>query len=137
MGGVGGTLAGNPVSMAATRATLDEVLTDAAFASMIKVATALAEGTRALVERHRLPWSVTQLGARMEFRFATPAPPTGTASAAAADPKLEDFLHVSLANRGVLLTPFHNMALTCPQTTAEDVARYHEALDAALADLPR
>jgi glutamate-1-semialdehyde 2,1-aminomutase len=135
MGGVGGTLAGNPVSMAATRATLEEVLTDAAFAGMIKVATGLADGTRAIIDRHGLPWSVAQVGARMEFRFASPAPRTGTASAAAADPELEDFLHVYLANRGILLTPFHNMALTCPQTTEQDVARYHEALDAALAAL--
>jgi glutamate-1-semialdehyde 2,1-aminomutase len=136
MGGVGGTLAGNPVSMAATRATLADVLTDAAFAGMIKVATALAEGTRTIVERHGLPWSVTQLGARTEFRFASPAPRTGTASAAGADAELEDFLHVYLVNRGILLTPFHNMALTCPQTTTGDVARYHEVLDAALGELP-
>jgi glutamate-1-semialdehyde 2,1-aminomutase len=135
MGGVGGTLAGNPVSMAATRATLEQVLTDAAFAGMIEVATGLADGTRAIIDRHGLPWSVAQVGARMEFRFAAPAPRTGTASAAAADPELEDFLHVYLANRGILLTPFHNMALTCPRTTADDVARYHEALDAALGTL--
>jgi glutamate-1-semialdehyde 2,1-aminomutase len=135
MGGVGGTLAGNPVSMAATRATLEHVLTDAAFAEMIKVATGLAEGTRAIIERHGLPWSVAQVGARMEFRFASPGPRTGTASAAAADPELEDFLHVHLANRGILLTPFHNMALTCPETTTDDVARYHEVLDSALSAL--
>jgi glutamate-1-semialdehyde 2,1-aminomutase len=135
MGGVGGTLAGNPLSLAATRATLEEVLTDAAFAAMIEVGTGLADGVRALVARYRLPWSVAQVGARTEFRFAAPAPRTGTESAASADPELEDFLHVYLANRSVLLTPFHNMALVCPQTTAADVARYHEALDAAFGEL--
>ena len=137
MGGVGGTLAGNPVSMAATRATLEEVLTDAAFAGMTRVATAFAEGVRKTVSGYGLPWSVAQLGARVEYRFAAPAPRTGTESAACADGELEDFLHLYLLNRGVLLTPFHNMALMCPETTVEDVARHHEVFDAALRELLR
>ncbi|WP_199512039.1 transaminase [Nucisporomicrobium flavum] len=135
MGGVGGTLAGNPVSMAATRATLEEVLTGAAFAGMAEVATGFEDGVRAIIERHALPWSVSRLGARAEYRFAAPAPRTGTESAACADAELEDFLHVYLLNRGVLLTPFHNMALMCPETTAADVARHHEIFDAALTQL--
>jgi glutamate-1-semialdehyde 2,1-aminomutase len=135
MGGVGGTLAGNPVSLVATRATLEEVLTDAAFAQMIAVATAFEDGIRKIIERHGLPWSVSRLGARVEYRFATPAPRTGTASAASADPGLEDFLHLYLANRGILLTPFHNMALMCPQTSTDDVARHHEIFEAALGEL--
>jgi glutamate-1-semialdehyde 2,1-aminomutase len=135
MGGVGGTLAGNPVSMAATRACLTEVLTDDAFAGMIATATAFAEGIEKTIERYGLPWSVSRLGARVEYRFASPAPRTGTESAAVADPELEDFLHVYLANRGVLLTPFHNMALMSPQTTPADVARHHEVFDAALGEL--
>jgi len=135
MGGVGGTLAGNPVSMAATRATLAEVLTDAAFTGMIEVATAFADGARKIIADHALPWSVAQLGARVEYRFTTPAPRNGTASAATADAELEDFLHTYLMNRGVLLTPFHNMALMCPRTTTDDVARHHEAFAAALGEL--
>ena len=135
MGGVGGTLAGSPLSMAATRATLQEVLTEPAFAGMIEVATGFASGIRQIIEGYALPWSVSQLGARVEYRFADPAPRTGTESAAAADPELEDFLHVYLANRGILLTPFHNMALMCPKTTAADVARHHEVFDAALREL--
>jgi glutamate-1-semialdehyde 2,1-aminomutase len=135
MGGVGGTLAGNAVSLAAARATLEEVLTDAAFAEMIKVATAFEDGIRTIIEKHGLPWSVSRLGARVEYRFAMPAPRTGTASAACADPELEDFLHLYLANRGILLTPFHNMALMCPQTSTDDVARHHEAFDAAIGEL--
>jgi glutamate-1-semialdehyde 2,1-aminomutase len=135
MGGVGGTLAGNPVSMAATRATLEEVLTEAAFASMIEVATAFADGLRKIIDGHALPWSVAQLGARVEYRFASPAPRNGTESAASADAELEDFLHTYLMNRGVLLTPFHNMALMCPETTMDDVARHHEVFAAALDEL--
>ena len=135
MGGVGGTLAGNPVSMAATRATLTEVLTDQAFAGMIATATAFADGIRKLIESHTLPWSVAQLGARVEYRFASPAPLTGTASAASADGELEDFLHLYLANRGILLTPFHNMALMSPATTLDDVDRHHEVFAEALSEL--
>jgi len=135
MGGVGGTLAGNPVSMAATRATLTSVLTDRAFAGMIATATAFADGIRKLIESHRLPWSVAQLGARVEYRFASPAPQNGTESAASADGELEDFLHVYLANRGILLTPFHNMALMSPATTLDDVHRHHEVFAEALTEL--
>jgi glutamate-1-semialdehyde 2,1-aminomutase len=135
MGGVGGTLAGNPVSMAATRACLAEVLTDAAFTGMIDTATAFAGGLRAIIQQYALPWSTVQLGARVEYRFVSPAPRTGTESAASDDAELADFLHVYLANRGVLLTPFHNMALMSPVTTLADVERHHEAFAAALAEL--
>lgn len=135
MGGVGGTLAGSPLSIAATRATLEHVLTDDAFAHMIEVADHYTAGVRELFERHDLPWSISQLGARAEYRFASPAPRTGTESDAAADAELEDFLHLFLANRGILLTPFHNMALMSPVTTTSDVDRHLAVLDEALTDL--
>src|SRR3954469_21109410 len=125
MGGVGGTLAGNPVSMAATRATLEEVLTDEAFAVMIATATTFADGIGEIIKRYGLPWSVSRLGARAEYRFADPAPRNGNESAPPAAPEVEDFLHLYLANRGVLLTPFHNMALMSPATTTADVTRHH------------
>ncbi|WP_229073505.1 transaminase [Actinoplanes sp. DH11] len=135
MGGVGGTLAGNPMSMAATRATLQEVLTETAFDHMIRTASAFADGIAEIIEGYGLPWSVSRLGARVEYRFASPAPRDGTASARSADAELEDFLHVYLANRGVLLTPFHNMALMCPETSIADVTRHHEIFDAAVREL--
>ncbi|MFJ7965198.1 transaminase [Streptomyces sp. NPDC096324] len=135
MGGVGGTLAGNALSTAATRATLEHVLTDAAFDSMAKLSERFEAGVRAGIDAWGLPWSVSRLGARTEYRFADPAPRTGTESAAAADTELEDFLHLYLANRGILLTPFHNMALMCPATTEQDVDRHTEVFAAALAEL--
>jgi glutamate-1-semialdehyde 2,1-aminomutase len=135
MGGVGGTLAGNALSVAATRATLEHVLTDEAFARMSGLAERFEAGVRAGVEAHRLPWSVSRLGARTEYRFTSPAPRTGTESAAASDPELEDFLHLYLANRGILLTPFHNMALMCPDTTERDVDTHTEVFAAALGEL--
>ncbi|MEU6368717.1 transaminase [Streptomyces sp. NPDC046931] len=135
MGGVGGTLAGNALSVAATRATLEHVLTDEAFAAMAKLSQRFEDGVRSCIERRELPWSVSRLGARTEYRFANPAPRTGTESAAASDTELEDYLHLFLANRGVLLTPFHNMALMCPATTEEDVDTHTEVFDAALSEL--
>ncbi|MFI1568603.1 transaminase [Streptomyces sp. NPDC020490] len=135
MGGVGGTLAGNALSMAAVRATLEHVLTDEAFARMDELSQRFEAGVRAGIEAHALPWSVSRLGARTEYRFADPAPRTGTESAAAADPDLEDFLHLYLANRGILLTPFHNMALMCPDTTEQDVDAHTELFAAALSEL--
>ncbi|MBA2640987.1 MAG: aminotransferase class III-fold pyridoxal phosphate-dependent enzyme [Nocardioidaceae bacterium] len=133
VGGVGGTLAGNALSLAAAHATLTQVLTDEAFAHQDALAGRFAEGVLATVERHRLPWSVVQLGARVEYRFVAPAPRTGTESAAAEDPELEEYLHLALLNRGILMTPFHNMALMCPTTTTADVD-LHSRLFAEVVD---
>jgi glutamate-1-semialdehyde 2,1-aminomutase len=135
MGGVGGTLAGNALSVAAMRATLEHVLTDEAFTHMSRLAERFERGVREKIAEHRLPWSVSRLGARTEYRFTDPAPRTGSGSAAACDPELEDFLHVFLANRGVLLTPFHNMALMSPATAEADVDLHTELFGAALARL--
>jgi glutamate-1-semialdehyde 2,1-aminomutase len=136
-GGIGGTLAGNALSLAATRATLEHVLTDEAFAGMTARATRFAAGVGNAIDAHGLRWSVVQLGARVEYRFAAPAPRTGSESAAAGDRELEDHLHVYMANRGILITPFHNMALMSPDTTDGDVDRHTEAFAAALAELCR
>lgn len=121
VGGVGGTLAGNVLSTAAMRATLSQVLTDAAFDHMIALATRFREGVEGVLAEHDVPWSIAQLGARAEYRFVSPPPRNGTESAAAHDDELEEYLHLFMSNRGVLLTPFHNMALMCPTTTAVEV----------------
>jgi len=133
VGGVGGTLAGNVLSITAMRATLEHVLTDAAFEHMIALATAFTAGVRARVESSGLPWSIAQLGARAEYRFASPAPRSGTASAQAADDLLDEYLHLFMINRGVLITPFHNMALMCGQTTAADVDVHTDLFGQAVA----
>jgi len=135
MGGVGGTLAGNALSLAAARATLEFVLTDDAFTGMTALATRFREGVQQVIDEHDLPWTVSQLGARAEYRFASPAPRNGTDSHAAADPELDDYLHVYLANRGILMTPFHNMALMCPETTAAGVDTHHDVFAAAVREV--
>lgn len=132
VGGVGGTLAGNVLSTAAMRATLGEVLTDAAFEHMIGLGTRFREGVEQVLERYDIPWSISQLGARAEYRFASPAPRTGSESAAAADDAIEEYLHLFMSNRGVIMTPFHNMALMCPTTTAADVDLHTTLFDEAV-----
>jgi glutamate-1-semialdehyde 2,1-aminomutase len=132
MGGVGGTLAGNPLSVAAMRATLEHVLTKDNFDMMIDLATYFTDGVNDLFDKYELPWSINQLGARAEYRFAKPYPITGTAAFESADAELEDFLHLYLANRGILLTPFHNMALMCPTTTKQDVDKHQEVFEDAI-----
>jgi glutamate-1-semialdehyde 2,1-aminomutase len=135
MGGVGGTLAGNALSVAATRATLEHVLTDAAFDGMTALGERFATGVQKIVDEYELAWSVTRLGARAEYRFTSPPPRNGTESHEAQDDDLDDYLHAYLANRGILLTPFHNMALMCPATTEADVDAHHEVFAAAVGDL--
>jgi len=135
VGGVGGTLAGNALSLAAMRSTLQEVLTEQAFEHMIELAGRYTAGVQKTIDAYDVPWSVVQLGARAEYRFAQPAPRNGGESAAAADPDLDAYLHLFLANRGILLTPFHNMALMSPATTADDVDQHLAVLDDAVREL--
>ncbi|HVB41270.1 MAG TPA: transaminase [Streptosporangiaceae bacterium] len=132
-GGVGGTLAGNALSVAAMRATLEHVLTDDAFTVMTGLADRFTAGVREVIETRRLPWNIVRLGARAEYRFCPQPPRTGGESHAAADSTLDEYLHLFLANRGVLITPFHNMALMCPATTIVDVDT-HTALFTAAVD---
>jgi len=135
VGGVGGTLAGNPLSLAAMKATLESVLTYDAFAYMIALCDRYTSDVEALIERYDMPWSISQIGARAEYRFTSPAPVNGTESAAAADDELDEFMHLYMCNRGILMTPFHNMALMCPDTSAEDVDQHAELFEQALAEL--
>ena len=135
VGGVGGTLAGNALSIAAARATLGEVLTDEAFVQMIALATSFTEGVQNVLDKADVPWSICQLGARAEYRFARPAPVNGTTSNEAGDDDLDEFMHLYTLNRGVLMTPFHNMALMCPSTTQADVDLHTEVFAQAIDEL--
>ena len=132
VGGIGGTLAGNALSLAAIRATLTEVLTDEAFARMIPLAERFEAGVNGVLVAHDVPWHVTRLGARAEYHFVAEPPRNGSALHDAADPELERFLHLWAMNRGVLMTPFHNMALMSPATTEADVDRHTAVFGAAI-----
>ncbi|MEO8267325.1 MAG: aspartate aminotransferase family protein [Ilumatobacteraceae bacterium] len=129
--GVGGTLTGNALALAAVRATLSSALRDQDFAHMIPLATAWAAGVQATIDRHDLPWHVQQLGGRAEYWFCPP-PRDGAAAAAAVDDELDAFMHLWAINRGILLTPFHNMALMSPHHTSADVEAHTEVFAAAV-----
>ena len=125
VGGVGGTLAGNALSMAAIRATLTEVLTEEAFERMEKISIEWTRAVQAVIDEFNVPWQVSQLGCRAEYSFRSTAPRTGKEAADADDFALQQYLQLHAINRGVLMTPFHNMALISPETTLEDVSRHN------------
>lgn len=135
VGGIGGTLAGYALSLAAVRATLGEVLTEEAFERMLPLGERWADGVDGVLRAHDIPWHVTRLGARAEYHFMPDPPRTGARQAANADPELERFLHLWAMNRRVLMTPFHNMALMSPSTTEADVDRHTEVFEAAVVAL--
>jgi glutamate-1-semialdehyde 2,1-aminomutase len=132
--GIGGTLTGNALALAAIRATLDSTLLAADFERMIPLATRWADGVHEAFTEFGLAWSVNQLGARAEYWFS-PSPRNGGEAAAAVDEELDSFMHLWALNRGVLLTPFHNMALMSPSTTAADVDAHTEVFRSALTAL--
>lgn len=133
--GIGTTLTGNMLAMAAMRAALTEVMTPAAYGHMLALAQRLAAGLREVIARHGLPWCVTQVGARTEFQFCPTPPRNGSEADRILDGELEHLIHLGLLNRGVMITPFHNMMLVCPQTTDEHVAQLIGALDEALTQI--
>jgi glutamate-1-semialdehyde 2,1-aminomutase len=123
-GGIGGTLAANALATAAMRATLDRVLTEESYRRTIPLAERFGHGIEQVIAEECLPWIVKRLGCRVEYWFR-PSPPTNGAEAAAAvDPELERYMHLAALNRGILLTPFHNMALLAPAVTEADVDRH-------------
>ena len=135
VGGIGGTLAANALSLAAMRATLTKVLTKEAFDRMIPMAERWTLGVASAIGQAELPWYVTRLGCRAEYLFAADPPKNGTQAHDAMDFELERFMHLYAMNRGILLTPFHNMALMCPQTEADDVDRHTKIFREAVKEL--
>lgn len=120
-GGIGGTLSGNALALAAIRATLQNVLTAEAYARTIPLAERFEAGVQAVIENFGLPWIVKRLGCRAEYWFRPTPPRNGAEAAAVVDIELDRYMHLAALNRGILLTPFHNMALISPQTTAADI----------------
>jgi glutamate-1-semialdehyde 2,1-aminomutase len=134
-GGIGGTLAGNALSLAAMKATLTQVLTDENFIKMIELGNLWCDGVEAAINEFKLPWHVNRLGARGEYLFQKSAPKTGGEAARAGDFELEQYIHLRLLNDGILLTPFHNMALMSPYTSKSDVEAHTTAFRAMCQEL--
>jgi glutamate-1-semialdehyde 2,1-aminomutase len=120
-GGIGGTLAANALSLAAMKATLQSVLTEEAYGRTIPLARRFVQGVESVLREHDLPWHVTQLGCRAEYWFCPKPPKNGAEAAAAVDADLDRYMHLAALNRGILMTPFHNMALIAPGATAGDI----------------
>lgn len=135
VGGVGGTLAGNALSMAAVAATLTQVLTPEAFVGMEELCTIWTQDVQEILDEFDVPWQVSQLGCRAEYSFRATAPLTGREAADADDFELQQYLHLHAINRGILMTPFHNMALMSPAHTLEDVKRHTEHFREAVSAL--
>lgn len=134
-GGIGGTLAGNALSLASMRATLSEVLTQKNFDHMIALGTRWSDGVDAVIKECDLPWTCNRLGARAEYMFGKTAPVTGADANKAADFELEQYIHLRMLNDGFLITPFHNMALMCPDTSEADVDAHTKAFRAMCQEL--
>ena len=134
-GGIGGTLAGNALSLAAMRATLESILNHEAFDRMMPIAERFESGVRETIDRHELPWHVTRLGCRAEYLFQPRPARNGGEALANADHELDRFMHLYSLNRGILMTPFHNMALVSPATTASDVDAHTRVFAEAAAEL--
>ena len=134
-GGIGSTLAGKSLSLAAMRATLTKVLTADAFETMVALGASWSDGVDAAIKEFELPWYCSRLGARGEYLFQATAPRTGKEAADAGDFELEQYIHLRMLNDGFLITPFHNMALMSPQTTKADVDAHTAAFREMCAEL--
>ena len=134
-GGIGGTLAGNAFALAAMRATLEHVLTEAAYARTIPLAERFQAGVEGVIREFRLPWIVKRLGCRAEYWFRPEPPRNGAEAAAATDLELDRYMHLFALNRGILLTPFHTMALIAPATTEAHIDRHTAVFRESVASL--
>ena len=135
VGGVGGTLAGNALQLAAVRATLGEVLNEEAYERMIGLAERYEAGVNEAIERHSLGWSAVRLGCRVEYMFSAEPPHDGGEAAEVIGGPLDELMHLYMLNEGILFTPFHMMSLMGPATTESQVDRHTEAFERIAAEL--
>jgi glutamate-1-semialdehyde 2,1-aminomutase len=131
--GIGGTLAANALSLAVMRATLERVLTAESFSRTIPLAERWTAGVAEVIHRYELPWSVARLGCRAEYAFREAPARNGSEAAAATDPDLDRYMHLATLNRGILLTPFHLMALVAPDATEADIDHHARVFDECVA----
>eukprot|EP01121_Diplochlamys_sp_Union-15-3_P003874 TRINITY_DN13817_c0_g1_i1.p1 TRINITY_DN13817_c0_g1~~TRINITY_DN13817_c0_g1_i1.p1 ORF type:complete len:231 (+),score=34.06 TRINITY_DN13817_c0_g1_i1:729-1421(+) len=133
--GIGGTLAGNTLSLAAIRATLSSIFTQETYNKTIRLAERFTKGVQDVIDKKKLPWSITQLGNRAEYWFCPKRPKNGGEAASASDADLDRYMHLYALNRGILMTPFHNMALIAPTTTEADIDYHTKVFSDAVDEL--
>lgn len=134
-GGIGGTLAGNALSLAAVRATLEHVLTPQLYERTIPLAQRFTQGVEEVIAEFKLPWIVKQLGCRAEYWFRPQPPRNGGEAVAAIDSQLDRYMHLCALNRGILMTPFHNMALIAPDTSEADIDHHTQVFRESVSQL--
>ncbi len=148
--GFGGTLSGNATAVAGIRAALEHAITDENFERMVALGKRMQDGLEKVVSDAGLEWYVARIGCRVEFRFL-PQPPRNGAEAAFTEVDynavdivsegltgpLDALIHLWCANRGILLTPVHEMALVGPTTTADEVDHYVSTVRDLVVELTR
>ena len=132
VGGIGGTLAGNALSLVALKSTMEHLLTEKNFKHTIRLAEKFNEGVEESIKKRKLPWIVKRLGCRTEYWFAKKAPKNGGEAHETHDNELDYYMHLYSLNRGILMTPFHNMALICPYHSEKDVQHHTKVFDDAV-----
>ena len=133
--GIGTTLSGNMMTLAAIHATLTQTATEAAYKHILNLAAKLEAQLTTSIIAHKLPWNITHLGARLELQFCATSPTNAAEARAAQNDTIESAIHLYLLNRGVLLTPFHNMMLICPATTEADLNKLVTTFNDCLKEL--
>jgi glutamate-1-semialdehyde 2,1-aminomutase len=133
--GIGGTLSANAFSVRVMRAMFERIITQASYAHMFETASQLESGISATIDRYGVPWHVSRLGARVEFGTHPEPWKNGSEVRVRADKEVEKLVHLYCLNRGVLITPFHNMLLTCPATTRSHVQRHNDVFEQAVGEL--
>lgn len=133
--GISGTLSGNAFAVAAMNRTLKEVATKDAFKKMIAGQERLSDGLDEVLKRNKMPWSLTRSGARCELQFMPTLPRNGSEAKDHFDWELMYYTHSFLSNRGLLITPFHNMMLIPPVAAEEDIDRLIEGWDDCLSEI--
>ena len=119
--GIGTTLSGNMMTLAAIHATLTEVATECAYMHMLALAGLLEQQLIKTIKLYNLPWNISRMGARLELQFCEKPPSNAQQARIAQNDNIESAIHLYLLNRGILLTPFHNMMLICPATSETDI----------------
>ena len=135
IGGIGGTLAANALSMHVMKAVLAEVLTQEYYDKNIPLAKRFNEGVQSVISKYDLPWNTTQLGCRTEYWFRKEPAKNGGEAEAAVDFELDQYMHLASMNRGFLMTPFHNMALISAATSEEDIDRHTAVFDEIVSNI--
>lgn len=133
--GIGGTLAANALTIATMKATLSEILTEEFYKKTIHLAAKFNEGVQSVIDEFKLPWRTTQLGCRTEYLFEKELSNNGSEATAAKDGPLDNYLHLACLNRGIIMTPFHNMALMTSATTQEDVDKHTSVFREAIQNI--